>query len=36
MSTVQTPVYEWKHLNWRAIEQQVFKLQKRSATRSQA
>ncbi len=29
MSTAELLVYEWKDLNWRAIEQQVFKLQKR-------
>lgn len=29
MSTAPPPVYEWKDLNWRKIEQQVFKLQKR-------
>src|SRR5450631_3518614 len=29
MSTAATSVYEWADLNWRAIEQQVYKLQKR-------
>jgi len=29
MSTAETPVYEWNDLNWRVIEQQVFKLQTR-------
>jgi RNA-directed DNA polymerase len=29
MSTAATPVYEWKDLNWREIEQRVWKLQKR-------
>ena len=29
MSTVPPPVYEWNTLPWRAIEQNVFKLQKR-------
>lgn len=39
MSTVfasgQAPVYEWKTLPWRAIEQTVFKLQKRIYQASQ-
>jgi RNA-directed DNA polymerase len=29
MSTTETSVYEWADLNWRAIEKQVYKLQKR-------
>jgi RNA-directed DNA polymerase len=29
MSTATMPVYEWKDLPWKRIEQQVFKLQKR-------
>ncbi len=29
MNTADTPVYEWADLNWRAIEKQVYKLQKR-------
>src|ERR1051326_3937727 len=29
MSTADTSVYEWNDLDWRAIEQQVFKLQTR-------
>jgi RNA-directed DNA polymerase len=29
MSTAATSVYEWRDLDWRAIEQQVFKLQTR-------
>jgi len=29
MSTAAMPVYEWKDLPWKRIEQQVFKLQKR-------
>jgi len=29
MSTAAASVYEWKDLNWREIEQQVWKLQKR-------
>jgi RNA-directed DNA polymerase len=29
MNTAATPVYEWKDLPWKHIEQQVFKLQKR-------
>src|SRR6266699_6883900 len=29
MSTAEMPVYEWKDLDWRAIERRVFKLQKR-------
>jgi RNA-directed DNA polymerase len=29
MSAVDTPAYEWKDLDWRAIERRTFKLQKR-------
>jgi RNA-directed DNA polymerase len=29
MSAAEMPAYEWQDLNWRAIEKQVFKLQKR-------
>jgi RNA-directed DNA polymerase len=29
MNTTEQPVYEWKDLNWRVIEKQVYKLQKR-------
>lgn len=35
MDTAQMPVYEWKNLPWREIEQRVFKLQKRIYRASQ-
>jgi RNA-directed DNA polymerase len=35
MSTVNQPVYEWNALPWKAIEKQVFKLQKRIYRASQ-
>ncbi|MEP6775925.1 MAG: group II intron reverse transcriptase/maturase [Chloroflexota bacterium] len=35
MSTVSKPVYEWNTIPWRAIEQAVFKLQKRIYQASQ-
>lgn len=35
MSTAPTPVYEWKDLAWKTIEQRVFKLQKRIYRASQ-
>jgi RNA-directed DNA polymerase len=35
MSTAEQPVYEWNDLPWKAIEQRVFKLQKRIYQASQ-
>lgn len=35
MSTAHAPMYEWKTLDWRAIERRVFKLQKRIYQASQ-
>jgi hypothetical protein len=33
---MNSDMYRWEHLPWDTIERQVYKLQKRSATRSQA
>jgi hypothetical protein len=36
MNTESKPLDGWNDLPWKQFERQVFKLQKRSATRSQA